>query len=127
MEIMYQYSPLTMGWCIDCHRESNVDKDNEYYQKVHEELSKKYGVEELTVAQLGGIECAKCHYQFKMGKKNIYWKGFEELNKSSEIVEKLEQNEFVEKLPVGEGEQDVNPNRRDFLKYAGFSLSLIHI
>ena len=62
MEIMYQYSPLTMGWCIDCHRESNVDKDNEYYLKVHEELSKKYGVEKLTVAQLGGIECAKCHY-----------------------------------------------------------------
>ena len=26
------------------------------------ELSKKYGVEKLTVAQLGGIECAKCHY-----------------------------------------------------------------
>ena len=62
MEIMYQYSPLTMGWCIDCHRESTVDKDNEYYQKVHDELSKKYGVEKLTVAQLGGIECAKCHY-----------------------------------------------------------------
>ena len=62
MEIMYQYSPLTMGWCIDCHRESNVDKSNEYYQKIHEELSKKYGVEKLTVAQLGGIECAKCHY-----------------------------------------------------------------
>jgi len=62
MEIMYQYSPLTMGWCIHCHRESNVDKDNEYYQKVHDELSKKYGVEKLTVAQLGGIECAKCHY-----------------------------------------------------------------
>ena len=62
MEIMYQYSPLTMGLCIDCHRESNVDKDNEYYQKVHDELSKKYGVEKLTVAQLGGIECAKCHY-----------------------------------------------------------------
>ena len=56
-----------------------------------------------------------------MGKKNIYWKGFEELNKSSEIVEKLEQNEFVEKLPVGEGDQEGNPNRRDFLKYAGFS------
>lgn len=62
MEIMYQYSPLTMGWCIDCHRESTVDKDNEYYQKVHDQLSKKYGVEKLTVAQLGGIECAKCHY-----------------------------------------------------------------
>jgi len=63
MEIMYQYSPLTMGWCINCHRESNIKvKGNEYYTKIHEELSKKYGVEELTVAQMGGIECGKCHY-----------------------------------------------------------------
>ena len=57
----------------------------------------------------------------KMGNKNIYWKGFEELNKDSEIVENLEQNEFVEKLPVGKEDKDNNPNRRDFLKYAGFS------
>ena len=56
-----------------------------------------------------------------MEKKNIYWKGFEELNKTSEIVEKLEQNEFVEKLPLGNVDQNGNPNRRDFLKYAGFS------
>jgi cytochrome c551/c552 len=63
MEIMYQYSPLTMGWCINCHRESNIDlKGNEYYKKIHEELSKKYGVEKLTVAQMGGLECGKCHY-----------------------------------------------------------------
>ena len=63
MEIMYQYSPLTMGWCIDCHRESNIKvESNEYYKKIHEELSKKYGVEKLTVAQMGGLECGKCHY-----------------------------------------------------------------
>ena len=63
MEILYQYSSLTMGWCIDCHRDSNVKvKDNEYYTKIHEELSKKYGVEELTIAQMGGLECGKCHY-----------------------------------------------------------------
>lgn len=63
MEIMYQHSPLTMGWCINCHRETNVNvKDNEYYTKIHEELSKKYGVEELTIAQMGGLECGKCHY-----------------------------------------------------------------
>ena len=63
MEIMYQYSPLTMGWCINCHRESNIDlKGNDYYKKIHEELSKKYGVEKLTVAQMGGLECGKCHY-----------------------------------------------------------------
>lgn len=63
MEIMYQYSPLTMGWCINCHRETNVKvEDNEYYTKIHEALSKKYGVEKLTVAQMGGLECGKCHY-----------------------------------------------------------------
>ena len=63
MEIMYQHSPLTMGWCINCHRETNVKvESNEYYAKIHEALSKKYGVEKLTVAQMGGLECGKCHY-----------------------------------------------------------------
>ena len=63
MEVMYQYSPLTMGWCINCHRETNVKvENNEYYTKIHDALSKKYGVEKLTVAQMGGLECGKCHY-----------------------------------------------------------------
>ena len=63
MEVMYQHAPLTMGWCINCHRETNVAvKDNAYYEKIHDELSKKYGVENLTAAQMGGLECGKCHY-----------------------------------------------------------------
>jgi cytochrome c2 len=63
MEIMYQDAPLTMGWCINCHRETNVKMEgNEYYEKIHEELAKKYGVEKVTAAQMGGIECGKCHY-----------------------------------------------------------------
>ncbi|WP_323789304.1 c-type cytochrome [Psychroserpens sp.] len=63
MEVMYQYAPLTMGWCIDCHRETEVNvKDNAYYTKIHEQLSKKYGVDKLTAAQMGGLECGKCHY-----------------------------------------------------------------
>lgn len=63
MEVMYQHAPLTMGWCINCHRETKVDvKENAYYEKIHEELSKKYGVDELTAAQMGGLECGKCHY-----------------------------------------------------------------
>ncbi|MDX1461712.1 MAG: cytochrome c3 family protein [Marinirhabdus sp.] len=63
MEIMYQYSPLTMGWCINCHRETNVNvAGNEYYKEIHEQLSKKYGVDQLTAAQMGGLECGKCHY-----------------------------------------------------------------
>ncbi|WP_242092619.1 cytochrome c3 family protein [Aestuariivivens sediminicola] len=63
MEILYQDASLTMGWCINCHRETNVNvADNAYYEKIHEELSKKYGVENLTAAQMGGLECGKCHY-----------------------------------------------------------------
>ncbi|OBX23942.1 MULTISPECIES: cytochrome c3 family protein [Bizionia] len=63
MEIMYQHAPLTMGWCINCHRDTNVKvEDNAYYTKIHEELSKKYGVDKLTAAQMGGLECGKCHY-----------------------------------------------------------------
>lgn len=63
MEEVYQYSSLTMGWCIDCHKETGVDlKGNEYYAKIHEDLAKKYGVDQVTIAQLGGKECGKCHY-----------------------------------------------------------------
>ena len=63
MEIMHQHAPLTMGWCVSCHRETNIKvKDNAYYTKIHKELSKKYGVDQLTVAQMGGLECGKCHY-----------------------------------------------------------------
>ena len=62
-EIQKQFAPLTMGWCIDCHRKTDVKTEgNEYYTKIHEQLSKKYGVEKLTAAQMGGLECGKCHY-----------------------------------------------------------------
>jgi mono/diheme cytochrome c family protein len=62
-EVMKQFSPLTMGWCIDCHRKTDVKMEgNDYYTKIHEELSKKYGVDKLTAAQMGGTECGKCHY-----------------------------------------------------------------
>jgi mono/diheme cytochrome c family protein len=62
-EIQKQFAPLTMGWCINCHRKTEVKMEgNEYYTKVHEQLSKKYGVDKLTAAQMGGLECGKCHY-----------------------------------------------------------------
>jgi mono/diheme cytochrome c family protein len=62
-EIQKQFAPLTMGWCINCHRKTEVKMEgNEYYTKIHEELSKKYGVDKLTAAQMGGLECGKCHY-----------------------------------------------------------------
>ncbi len=62
-ELMKQFSPLTMDWCVDCHRKTDVKMEgNEYYTKIHAELSKKYGVDKLTAAQMGGLECGKCHY-----------------------------------------------------------------
>lgn len=62
-EIQKQFAPLTMGWCISCHRKTDVKMEgNDYYTKIHEELSKKYGVDKLTAAQMGGLECGKCHY-----------------------------------------------------------------
>ena len=62
-EIQKQFAPLTMGWCIKCHRETDVKMEgNAYYTKIHEELSKRYGVDKLTAAQMGGTECGKCHY-----------------------------------------------------------------
>ena len=62
-EIQKQFAPLTMGWCINCHRKTDVKMEgNAYYDKIHSELSKKYGVDKLTAAQMGGLECGKCHY-----------------------------------------------------------------
>ena len=62
MEVVEQHAPLTMGWCINCHRTTNVNDANPYYEKIHEQLAKKYGKEKLTIAELGGLECGKCHY-----------------------------------------------------------------
>ncbi len=62
-EVMKQHAPLTMGWCVNCHRETDVKVEgNDYYKKIHEELAKKYGVQKLTAANMGGTECGKCHY-----------------------------------------------------------------
>lgn len=63
---MKQHAPLTMGWCVNCHRDTDVKmKGNAYYDELHAELVEKYkdqGLEKFTVDQMGGLECAKCHY-----------------------------------------------------------------
>lgn len=64
MEEVYQYSPLTMGWCVNCHRETQVQvESNDYYTEMHEKLKEKYGKDaKVTVEMIGGLECGKCHY-----------------------------------------------------------------
>jgi len=65
MEVVQQIAPLSMGWCVNCHRETAVQfTDNEYYKsyaKYHEEIAS--GVrDKVTVEDIGGLECQKCHY-----------------------------------------------------------------
>ena len=62
MDEVYQYSKLTMGWCVNCHRDEKIDTDNPYYHDIHKEWIDKYHEEEVTVDMIGGRECAKCHY-----------------------------------------------------------------
>jgi mono/diheme cytochrome c family protein len=65
MELVGQVAPLSMGWCINCHRQTEVKfTGNEYYKSYSryvEELES--GVrEKVTVEDIGGLECQKCHY-----------------------------------------------------------------
>ena len=65
-----QFADLSMGWCVNCHRETKVqfndDKGNgnkfySIYEKFHDDIkNKKY--DSVTVEKIGGTECQKCHY-----------------------------------------------------------------
>jgi mono/diheme cytochrome c family protein len=63
MKQVYQYSPLTMKWCIQCHKRTNVNgKGNAYYENlisIHDRIKKG---DKITEAEMGGTECGKCHY-----------------------------------------------------------------
>ena len=71
MEVVQQRFPLTMGWCIDCHRQTLVsytykDADgkeqlNPYYEKLLA-FHKSKGKMKFKVEDIGGLECSKCHY-----------------------------------------------------------------
>jgi hypothetical protein len=65
MEELYQHSPLSMGWCINCHRETEVKfTQNPYYETfgVYHQRLKDGEMKNVTVEKIGGTECQKCHY-----------------------------------------------------------------
>ena len=68
MDEVKQFSDLSMGWCINCHRETKVQfKDNGFYsiyEKYHADLKsgKIDSTKGITVEKIGGTECQKCHY-----------------------------------------------------------------
>ncbi len=66
MTVAEQKAPLTMKWCIECHRKTEVVMEgNAYYDRLHKALKEKYKGQhdvKFTVESIGGLECGKCHY-----------------------------------------------------------------
>ena len=74
MDEVYQYSELSMGWCVNCHRDTKVDfykvdssgkktgnKFYSIYEKFHNDI-RSGKMDSVTVKDIGGLECQKCHY-----------------------------------------------------------------
>jgi hypothetical protein len=70
MDKVSQQSELSMGWCVNCHRETKVNfnysdstgnKFYSIYEKFHNDL-KSGKMDSVTVKDIGGLECQKCHY-----------------------------------------------------------------
>ncbi len=70
MDEVKQVSELSMGWCVNCHRQTKVDfdysegKGNKFYsiyEKFHNDI-KAGKMDSVTVKDIGGLECQKCHY-----------------------------------------------------------------
>ena len=64
MTVASQFSPLTMVWCLECHKKTQVKMaGNGYYEQFHQKMLDKYGSDSLlTVDKIGGLECSRCHY-----------------------------------------------------------------
>ena len=70
MDEVKQVSELSMGWCINCHRQSKIDfnysdstgnKFYSIYEKFHNDI-KNHKMDSVSVKDIGGLECQKCHY-----------------------------------------------------------------
>lgn len=63
MDLVKQVSDLSMGWCVNCHRQTGIQATtNKYYEgfkALHDDA--KAG-KKITAERLGGIDCSKCHY-----------------------------------------------------------------
>jgi cytochrome c551/c552 len=70
MNEVKQFAPLSMGWCINCHRTTKVNfpdsagngnKFYSIYEHFHQDLQSG-AKDSVTVQDIGGTECQKCHY-----------------------------------------------------------------
>jgi len=70
MHEVKQFSELSMSWCINCHRQTNVNfnydstngnKFYSIYEKFHRDFEAGK-MDSIKVEHIGGLECQKCHY-----------------------------------------------------------------
>jgi mono/diheme cytochrome c family protein len=70
MDEVKQVNELSMGWCVNCHRQTKVNFNysdstgNQFYsiyEKFHNDI-KSGKMDSVTVKDIGGLECQKCHY-----------------------------------------------------------------
>jgi cytochrome c551/c552 len=69
MDEVKQVAELSMSWCINCHRNTKVDFNTDstgnkfysIYEKFHNDI-KNHKMDSVTVKDIGGTECQKCHY-----------------------------------------------------------------
>lgn len=65
MHLLYQYSELSMGWCLTCHRDNDADFLNNPYFGIYKQLHQDFRdgkIDAVKVARIGGEDCMKCHY-----------------------------------------------------------------
>lgn len=65
MDRLWQYSDLSMGWCLKCHDSRKVNLDNEYYKTYFSGFYNEWKAGEkdsVMVAITGGRDCGNCHY-----------------------------------------------------------------
>ena len=70
MDEVKQVSELSMGWCVNCHRQTKVNFNTDsttgnqfysIYERFHNDI-KAGKMDSVTVKDIGGLECQKCHY-----------------------------------------------------------------
>ncbi|MBC8172655.1 MAG: c-type cytochrome [Chitinophagales bacterium] len=64
MDVVEQVNNLSMGWCVNCHRNTEVNFTNGFYAD-YEDLHKKLESGEIDVVHaedIGATDCQRCHY-----------------------------------------------------------------
>ena len=70
MDEVKQFSELSMGWCINCHRETKVnfyynDSTGNKFYSIYERFQndlRSHRMDSVRVKDIGGTECQRCHY-----------------------------------------------------------------